>query len=134
MHCQDRRVEESDPKNERPQDLLALDALTFEVGYALLTLIDPPRVASCPARITSAPSGREDMASCCPRCTCATTFVSTPTSTRRTARVELARGKAWMDRQLCLNPSGGAPHHRRIEAKDPAFGLPAGLGAARAAL
>ncbi len=120
-------TKKGEPKAERPQDLLALDALSFEVGYGLLTLIDPATVGELPTRITSLRRQvAKVMGIVLPSLHLCDNLRLDPNEYRVVLRgVELARGKAWMDRQLCLNPSGGAPTIDGIEAKDPAFGLPA---------
>jgi flagellar biosynthesis protein FlhA len=123
----DEKTKKGEPKAERPQDLLALDALSFEVGYALLTLIDPAKGGELPTRITSLRRQvAKDMGIVLPSLHLCDNLRLDPNEYRVVLRgVELARGKAWSDRLLCLNPNGGAPTIEGIESKDPAFGLPA---------
>jgi flagellar biosynthesis protein FlhA len=120
-------AKKGDPKHERPQDLLALDALALEVGYAILPLIDPAKGGELPARITSLRrQAAKDMGIVLPSLHLCDNLRLDANEYRVVLRgVELARGKAWLDRLLCLNPSGAAPDIDGIESRDPAFGLPA---------
>ncbi len=114
-------------KAERPQDLLALDALSLEVGYGLLSLIDPDKGGEVPGRITALRKQvAKEMGIVLPALHLCDNLRLDANEYRLVLRgVELARGKAWADRLLCLNPEGAAPQLPGIESKDPAFGLPA---------
>ncbi|MBK7864773.1 MAG: flagellar biosynthesis protein FlhA [Archangiaceae bacterium] len=114
-------------KAERPQDLLQLDALSLEVGYALLPLIDPDKGGEVPGRITALRKQvAKDMGIVLPALHLCDNLRLDANEYRMVLRgVELARGKAWADRLLCLDPGGGAPAIDGIAATDPAFGLPA---------
>jgi len=114
-------------KAERPQDLLALDALSLEVGYALLPLIDPDKGGEVPGRITALRKQvAKELGIVLPALHLCDNLRLDANEYRLVLRgVELARGKAWCDRLLCLNPEGAAPLLEGIESTDPAFGLPA---------
>ena len=114
-------------KAERPQDMLALDALSLEVGYALLPLIDPARGGELPARITALRKQMaKDMGIVLPSIHLCDNLRLDANEYRVVLRgVELSKASAWADRLLCLNPAGEGPQIQGIDATDPAFGLPA---------
>ncbi|MBL8958061.1 MAG: flagellar biosynthesis protein FlhA [Myxococcaceae bacterium] len=114
-------------KADRPQDMLALDALSLEVGYALLPLIDPEKGGEVPGRITALRKQvAKEMGIVLPALHLCDNLRLDANEYRLVLRgVELARGKAWADRLLCLNPEGAAPQLDGIASTDPAFGLPA---------
>ena len=121
---------ESKDKPERIQDLINVDAVELEVGHGLLGLIDLDKGGELPGRVTSL---RKQIAS-------DLGLVLPPVHLRDNLRldaneyrvrlrgVEIARGVAYADRFMVLDPSGVRPilpGADAIMAKEPAFGLDA---------
>jgi flagellar biosynthesis protein FlhA len=121
---------EAKDKPERIQDLIAVDAIEMEVGHGLLRLIDLEKGGELPGRVTNL---RKQVAS-------DLGLVLPPVHLRDNLRldaheyrirlrgVEIARGSAYSDRFMVLEPSGGRPSlpgADAIMAKEPAFGLEA---------
>jgi flagellar biosynthesis protein FlhA len=117
-------------KPERMSDLIAVDAIEMEVGHGLLRLIDLEKGGELPGRVTNL---RKQVAS-------DLGLVLPPVHLRDNLRldaneylvrlrgVEIARGTAYADRFMVLDPSGGRPvlpGADAIMAKEPAFGLEA---------
>jgi flagellar biosynthesis protein FlhA len=117
-------------KPEKIQDLINVDAIELEVGHGLLRLIDLEKGGELPGRVTNL---RRQVAS-------DLGLVLPPVHLRDNLRldaneycvrlrgVEIARGTAYADRFMVLEPSGGRPvlpGADAIMAKEPAFGLEA---------
>ncbi len=121
---------EAKDKPERIQDLISVDAIELEVGHGLLGLIDLAKGGELPGRVTNL---RRQVAS-------DLGLVLPPVHLRDNLRldaneyrvrlrgVEIARGTAYADRFMVLEPSGGRPVLPGTDAivgKEPAFGLEA---------
>src|SRR6185295_13143834 len=121
---------EQQNKPERIQDLINVDAVELEVGHGLLGLIDLEKGGELPGRVTNL---RRQVAS-------DLGLVLPPVHLRDNLRldaheyrvrlrgVEIARGVAYADRFMVLDPSGGRPILPGADAivgKEPAFGLDA---------
>ncbi len=117
-------------KPERIQDLINVDAIELEVGHGLLKLIDLEKGGELPGRVTNL---RKQVAS-------DLGLVLPPVHLRDNLRldaneyrvqlrgIEIARGTAYAERFMVLEPSGGRPSlpgADAIMAKEPAFGLEA---------
>jgi flagellar biosynthesis protein FlhA len=116
-----------EPKKERIQDLLQLDAVELEVGMALLPLIDLQRGAELPGRVTTL---RKQLASelgvVLPSVHLKDDLRLDPNDYRIKLRgIEVGRGQIYADRLMALDPSGTAPTFEGLPGKDPAFGLAA---------
>jgi len=121
---------ESRDKPERIQDLIQVDAIELEVGHGLLRLIDLGKGGELPGRVTNLRKQiAQDLG-----------LVLPPVHLRDNLRldaheyrvrlrgIEIAKGTAYVDRFMVLEPSGGRPllpGADSIEAKEPAFGLDA---------
>ena len=121
---------ETADKPERMQDLLQVDAIELEVGHGLLRLIDLNKGGELPGRVTNLRKQiAQDLG-----------LVLPPVHLRDNLRLdaneyrirlrgsEIAKGTAYSDRFMVLEPSGGRPilpGAESIEAKEPAFGLDA---------
>ncbi|MGC4120559.1 MAG: flagellar biosynthesis protein FlhA [Myxococcales bacterium] len=114
-------------KGERLQDLLQLDALALDLGFGLLPLIDSAKGGELPGRITALRRKlAEELGVVLPPVHLRDNLRLEPNEYRLSLRgVELARGKAWADRVMALDPSGQTPTVPGLSAKEPAFGLPA---------
>jgi flagellar biosynthesis protein FlhA len=127
-----RAEEANEPKDkpERIQDLISVDAVELEVGHGLLGLIDLAKGGELPGRVTNL---RRQVAS-------DLGLVLPPVHLRDNLRldaneyrvrlrgVEIARGIAYAERFMVLEPSGGRPQLPGTDAivgKEPAFGLEA---------
>jgi len=123
-------AEQKGDKPERIQDLISVDAIELEVGHGLLGLIDLAKGGELPGRVTNL---RRQVAS-------DLGLVLPPVHLRDNLRldaneyrvrlrgVEIARGVAYADRFMVLEPSGGRPVLPGADAivgKEPAFGLEA---------
>jgi len=126
-------AEAAEPKGDKPeriQDLISVDAIELEVGHGLLGLIDLAKGGELPGRVTNL---RRQVAS-------DLGLVLPPVHLRDNLRldaneyrvrlrgVEIARGNAYADRFMVLDPSGGRPVLPGADAlvgKEPAFGLEA---------
>ena len=126
-------AEAAEPKGDKPeriQDLISVDAIELEVGHGLLGLIDLAKGGELPGRVTNL---RRQVAS-------DLGLVLPPVHLRDNLRldaneyrvrlrgVEIARGVAYADRFMVLDPSGGRPVLPGADAlmgKEPAFGLEA---------
>ncbi len=114
-------------KPERIQDLLALDAVAMDVGFALLPLIDVAKGGELPGRITALRKKlAEDLGVVLPPLHLRDNLRLDSNEYRVQLRgVEVARGFAWSDRLMALDPAGGKPAIEGISAREPAFQLPA---------
>ena len=125
----DETLEQKD-KPETIQDLISVDAIELEVGHGLLRLIDLDKGGELPGRVTNL---RKQVAT-------DLGLVLPPVHLRDNLRldaneyrvrlrgVEIARGTAYADRFMVLDPTGGRPMlpgADAIMAKEPAFGLDA---------
>jgi flagellar biosynthesis protein FlhA len=117
-----------DPKApERVQDLLAMEALELEVGYALVPLIDLAKGAELPGRVTAL---RKQLASelgvLLPSVHLRDNLRLDANAYRVLLRgMEIGKGVAHPDRLMALDPSGAPPAVEGIRGQDPAFALPA---------
>jgi flagellar biosynthesis protein FlhA len=121
------RPKPEDDGTERPQTLLALDALELEVGYALVPLIDVARGGELPGRVTAL---RRQLATelgiVLPSVHLKDNLRLEANAYRVLLRgIEIGRGVAHPDRLMALDPSGNAPAIEGLRGQDPAFGLPA---------
>ncbi len=115
-----------DDGSDRPEDLLALDTLEVELGLALLPLIDDTS-GELPGRVTSL---RRQIAS-------ELGVVLPPVHLKDSLALDahqyrvllrgmvVAKGDAYADRLMALDPTGAEPHIDGIAAIEPTFGLPA---------
>ncbi len=112
---------------ERLQDLLAMDALELEVGYALLPLIDLAKGGELPGRVTSLRRQLAvDLGVVLPSVHLRDNLRLEANEYRvRLRGLDIGHGTLHMDRLLCLDPQGGQPNVEGLPAKEPAFGLPA---------
>jgi flagellar biosynthesis protein FlhA len=112
---------------ERVQDLLAVEALELEVGYALVPLIDLGKGAELPGRVTAL---RKQLASelgiVLPSVHLRDNLRLEANQYRVLLRgVEIGKGVAHPERLMALDPSGAAPAIEGVPGHDPAFSLPA---------
>ncbi|HET6439968.1 MAG TPA: flagellar biosynthesis protein FlhA [Anaeromyxobacter sp.] len=112
---------------ERIQDLLSLDALELEVGYALVGLIDLGKGGELPGRVTAL---RRQLASelgiVLPSVHLRDNLRLEPNQYRVLLRgMEIGRGVAIADRIMALDPGGAPPHIEGVRGVDPTFGLAA---------
>jgi flagellar biosynthesis protein FlhA len=112
---------------ERIQDLLAVETLEVEVGYALLSLIQLENGGELPGRVTAL---RRQIASelgiVLPSVHLRDNLRLDANAYRVLLRgIEIGKGTAWSDRLMALDPAGGTPPLDGIRVQDPAFGLPA---------
>ncbi|MBI5546035.1 MAG: flagellar biosynthesis protein FlhA [Deltaproteobacteria bacterium] len=114
-------------KAERIQDLLQIDALALDVGFGLLPLIDMAKGGELPGRITALRKKlAEEMGVVLPPVHLRDNLKLEPSEYRILLRgVEIARGQAFADRVMALDPSGKKPAIDGLATKEPAFGLPA---------
>jgi flagellar biosynthesis protein FlhA len=114
-------------KAERIQDLLALDAVCLEMGFALLPLIDVAKGGELPGRITALRKKlAEELGIVLPSVHLRDNLRLDANEYRVQLRgVEIARGVAHVDRLMALDPSGGEPTIGGLPAREPAFNLPA---------
>ncbi|HWV37319.1 MAG TPA: flagellar biosynthesis protein FlhA [Vulgatibacter sp.] len=115
------------PAPERIQDLLTVDPLQVDVGYALLPLIDPDRGGELPGRVTMLRRRlAEDLGIVLPSVHLRDDLLLDSNEYRVLLRgQEIGRGVAHADRLMALHPGGEAPSVNGLPAKEPAFGLPA---------
>ena len=119
--------DEAKSEQETLEDLLQVDTLELEVGYGLLALIDVDRGGELPGRITSL---RKQLAAelgiILPSVHLRDNLNLEANDYRVVLRgVEVAKGVAFSDRMMALEGTGQLPDIKGIEAKEPAFGLPA---------
>jgi flagellar biosynthesis protein FlhA len=119
-------VDEKAKGEQKITDLLALDALELEVGYALLPSIDLDKGGEIPGRVTAL---RKQLASelgiVLPSVHLRDNLRLEPNDYRVKLRgIEIGRGTAHFGRLMCLEPTGGTPQIDGLPGKDPAFGLP----------
>lgn len=116
-----------EPKPERLQDLLALDTLEVQLGYALIKLIDLEKGGELPGRITALRRQvATDLGVVLPPVHLRDSLKLTPNEYKVFLRgVEIGGGTAYVDRLMVLDPGGRDPVIEGIAAKEPAFGLPA---------
>ncbi len=114
-------------KAERIQDLLVLDAVCLELGFALLPLIDVAKGGELPGRITALRKKlAEELGIVLPSVHLRDNLRLDANEYRVQLRgVEIARGVAHVDRLMALDPSGGQPTVGGLPAREPAFNLPA---------
>jgi len=124
---QPKKPDEAKGGEQRVQDLLALDTLELEVGYALLPFIDVDKGGELPGRVTAL---RKQLATelglVLPSVHLRDNLRLDGTEYRVKLRgLEIGRGIAHSGRLMCLEPNGGTPTIDGLPGKDPAFGLPA---------
>ncbi len=122
-----RATPESAKPPEKLQDLLAMETLELEVGYALLPLIDLAKGGELPGRVTALRRQlATDMGVVLPSVHLRDNLRLESNAYRILLRgLEIGRGLAYPDRLMALDPSGGKPNVEGIPGQDPAFGLPA---------
>jgi len=120
-------VDPKKPREERPQDALALDTLEIELGVDLIALIDPRRGGELPGRVTALRKQlASDLGVLLPSVHLKDNLRLDGSAYRVLLRgVEVARGSAHRDRLLVLDPAGSDPGLEGISTREPAFGLPA---------
>ncbi|MBL8912834.1 MAG: flagellar biosynthesis protein FlhA [Archangium sp.] len=108
-------------------DLLQLDALELEVGYALLPSIDLEKGGEIPGRVTALRKQlASDLGIVLPSVHLRDNLRLEPNEYRVKLRgLEIGKGTAHFGRLMALEPSGGTPTIDGLPGKDPAFGLPA---------
>jgi flagellar biosynthesis protein FlhA len=113
--------------SDRPQTLLALDAVELEVGYGLVSLIDIARGGELPGRVTALRRQlASDLGIVLPSVHLKDNLRLDANAYRVLLRgIEIGKGLAYPDRLMALDPSGGAPAIDGVRGQDPAFGLPA---------
>jgi flagellar biosynthesis protein FlhA len=121
------KPDEAKTAGDRVQDLLVLDALELEVGYALLPLIDLEKGAELPGRVTALRRQiAADLGIVLPSVHLRDNLRLEANDYRVLLRgLEIGRGVAHADRLMALDPGGGDPHVEGLRGVDPAFGLPA---------
>ena len=114
-------------KAERIQDLLSLDAVCLELGFALLPLIDVAKGGELPGRITALRRKlAEELGLVLPSVHLRDNLRLDANEYRVLLRgIEIARGIAHADRLMALDPAGGKPSINGLPAREPAFNLPA---------
>ena len=117
-------------KPERIQDLIQVDAIELEVGHGLLRLIDLGKGGELPGRVTNLRKQvAQDLGLVLPPVHLRDNLRLDANEYRvRLRGIEIAKGVAYADRYMVLEPSGGRPvlpGADAIEAKEPAFGLDA---------
>jgi flagellar biosynthesis protein FlhA len=119
------KAEEKGP--ERIQDLLALDALELEVGYALVPLIDLDKGGELPGRVTALRRQlATDLGIVLPSVHLRDNLRLDANAYRVLLRgMEIGRGAAHPDRLMALDPGGAVPAVEGVRGIDPAFGLQA---------
>ena len=120
-----RKKEEEEP--DRIEDSLVLDTVELELGLGLVNLIDLDRGGELPARVTSL---RKQLAVELGIVLPAVHLKDSLTIEAGEYRVlfrgqEVAKGTAFADRLMALEPMGGEPDIEGVPAEEPAFGLPA---------
>jgi flagellar biosynthesis protein FlhA len=115
-------------KPERIQDLIQVDAIELEVGHGLLRLIDLGKGGELPGRVTNLRKQvAQDLGLVLPAVHLRDNLRLDANEYRvRLRGIEIAKGTAYADRYMVLEPSGGRPvlpGADAIEAKEPAFGL-----------
>jgi flagellar biosynthesis protein FlhA len=112
---------------ERVQDLLAMEALELEVGFALVPLIDLAKGAELPGRVTALRKQlASDLGVVLPSVHLRDNLRLEANAYRVLLRgLEIGKGVAHADRLMALDPSGAAPAFDGLRGHDPAFGLPA---------
>jgi flagellar biosynthesis protein FlhA len=121
-----KKVDEKHKGEQKIQDLLALDTLELEVGYALLPLIDLEKNGELPGRVTALRKQlATDLGIVLPSVHLRDNLRLESTHYRVKLRgLEIGRGVAHPGRLMALEPSGGTPLIDGLPGKDPAFGLP----------
>jgi flagellar biosynthesis protein FlhA len=126
----DRTEDAADTKDkpERIQDLIQVDAIELEVGHGLLRLIDLAKGGELPGRVTNLRKQvAQDLGLVLPAVHLRDNLRLDANEYRvRLRGIEIAKGTAYADRYMVLEPSGGRPvlpGADAIEAKEPAFGL-----------
>jgi flagellar biosynthesis protein FlhA len=112
---------------EKPADLLAVETLELELGQGLVPLIDPAKNGELPSRVASLRRRlATDLGVLLPSVHLRDDLTLEPQTYRVVLRgCEIARGTAYADRVMVLDPRGSAPAVNGIAMKEPAFGLPA---------
>ncbi len=113
-------------KEQKVTDLLVLDALELEVGYALLPAIDLEKGGEIPGRVTALRKQlASDLGIILPSVHLRDNLRLEPNQYRVKLRgLEIGKGTAHLGRLMCLEPSGGTPTIDGLPGRDPAFGLP----------
>ncbi|HEY7726110.1 MAG TPA: flagellar biosynthesis protein FlhA [Anaeromyxobacteraceae bacterium] len=111
---------------ERIHDLLAVETLELEVGYALVPLIDLSKGGELPGRVTALRRQlAADLGVVLPSVHLRDNLRLDPNAYRVLLRgVEVGKGQAFTDRLMALDPAGAAPAVDGLRSSDPAFGLP----------
>jgi len=112
--------------SDRIQDLLAVESLELEVGYALVPLIDVGKGGELPGRVTVLRRQlATDLGVVLPSVHLRDNLRLDANAYRVLLRgLEVGKGVAHPDRLMALDPSGRAPLVEGLPGTDPAFGLP----------
>ena len=121
------RPKPSEKGPEKVQDLLAMEALELEVGFALVPLIDLAKGAELPGRVTALRKQlATDLGIVLPSVHLRDNLRLDANAYRVLLRgLEIGKGVAHPERLMALDPSGAAPAMDGLRGQDPAFGLPA---------
>jgi flagellar biosynthesis protein FlhA len=112
---------------EKVQDMLAVEPLELEVGFALVPLIDVEKGAELPGRVTALRRQlATDLGIVLPSVHLRDNLRLEANAYRVLLRgMEIGKGAAHVDRLMALDPSGASPKVEGVRGQDPAFGLPA---------
>ena len=121
------RAKPAEKGPEKVQDLLAMEALELEVGFALVPLIDLAKGAELPGRVTALRKQiATDLGIVLPSVHLRDNLRLDANEYRVLLRgLEIGKGVAHPERLMALDPSGAAPGIDGLRGHDPAFGLPA---------
>jgi flagellar biosynthesis protein FlhA len=121
------KADEAGTKPEKVQDVLAIEPLELQLGFGLILLIDQAKGGELPARVIALRKQlAQDLGLVLPAVHLRDELHLEANEYRVLLRgQEVGRGKAWADRVMALDPRGNKPAVQGIEAKEPAFGLPA---------
>ncbi len=111
---------------DKIQDLLAVETLELEVGYALVPLIDVAKGGELPGRVTAVRRQlATDLGLVLPSVHLKDNLRLEPSGYRVLLRgLEVGKGSAFPDRLMALDPAGNPPAIEGLRGSDPAFGLP----------
>ncbi|MBS2022414.1 MAG: flagellar biosynthesis protein FlhA [Deltaproteobacteria bacterium] len=114
-------------KGEKMSDVLVVEPLELQLGFGLLSLIDQNKGGELPARVIALRKQlAQELGVVMPAVHLRDDLRLEANAYRMLLRgQEIARGNAWPDRLMVLDPRGTPPAVKGITAKEPAFGLPA---------
>jgi len=117
----------ADKPRDKVSELLAVEPLELEVGFALVPLIDVAKGAELPGRVTALRKQLAgDLGIVLPSVHLRDNLRLDANAYRVLLRgLEIGKGLAHADRLMALDPSGKPPAVEGLRGQDPAFGLPA---------